>query len=45
MKDIPAYLDDPQQVLFWEFDEFILLAIMFGIGIMVTLSAHCWRPD
>ena len=37
MKEIPNYLDDPQQILFWEFDEFILLAIMFGIGIMVNL--------
>jgi len=37
VKEIPNYLDDPQQILFWEFDEFILLAIMFGIGIMVNL--------
>lgn len=36
MKRIPNYLDDPQQLLFWEFDEFILLSIMFGIGIMVN---------
>ena len=35
MRDIPNYLDDPQQILFWEFDEFILLAIAFGTGIMV----------
>ncbi len=35
MRDIPNYLDDPQQILFWEFDEFILLAIAFGAGIMV----------
>jgi conjugal transfer pilus assembly protein TraL len=35
MTDIPNYLDDPQQILFWEFDEFILLAMMFGIGLMV----------
>jgi conjugal transfer pilus assembly protein TraL len=36
MRDIPNYLDDPQQLLFWEIDEFLLLAIMFGIGIMVN---------
>ncbi|NOU22636.1 MAG: type IV conjugative transfer system protein TraL [Methyloglobulus sp.] len=36
MRNIPNYLDDPQQILFWEFDEFILLSIMFGIGIMVN---------
>lgn len=36
MTDIPNYLDDPQQVLFWEFDEFILMAIAFGIGILVN---------
>jgi conjugal transfer pilus assembly protein TraL len=36
MREIPNYLDDPQQILFWEFDEFMLLAIMFGIGIMVN---------
>jgi conjugal transfer pilus assembly protein TraL len=36
MIDIPNYLDDPQQMLFWEIDEFILLAFMFGIGIMVN---------
>lgn len=36
MTPIPNYLDDPQQVLFWEFDEFILLAIAFGVGIMVN---------
>lgn len=35
MRDIPNYLDDPHQILFWEFDEFILLAIAFGVGIMV----------
>lgn len=35
MRDIPNYLDDPQQILFWEFDEFILIAIAFGIGIIV----------
>lgn len=34
MRQIPNYLDDPQQLLFWEFDEFILLSIMFAIGIM-----------
>ncbi|MCX7099904.1 MAG: type IV conjugative transfer system protein TraL [Methylobacter sp.] len=36
MREIPNYLDDPQQILFWEFDEFILLAIAFGVGIMVN---------
>ncbi|WP_051299717.1 type IV conjugative transfer system protein TraL [Methylobacter luteus] len=36
MRDIPNYIDDPQQILFWEFDEFILLAIAFGVGIMVN---------
>jgi conjugal transfer pilus assembly protein TraL len=36
MRDIPNHLDDPQQVLFWEFDEFILLAIMFGLGIILN---------
>ena len=36
MREIPNYLDDPQQILFWDFDEFILLAIAFGIGIMVN---------
>ncbi|MBS3952233.1 MAG: type IV conjugative transfer system protein TraL [Methylomicrobium sp.] len=35
MRDIPNYLDDPQQILFWEFDEFILMAIAFGVGILV----------
>jgi len=35
MKKIPHYLDDPQQILFWEFDEFILLSMMFGVGILV----------
>ena len=40
MRDIPNYLDDPQQILFWEFDEFILLAIMFGIGHHGELSRH-----
>lgn len=34
MRQIPNYLDDPQQLLFWEFDEFVLLSIMFAIGIM-----------
>ncbi len=33
MRDIPNYLDDQQQILFWEFDEVILLSIMFSIGI------------
>lgn len=36
MRDIPNYIDDPQQILFWEFDEFILLSIAFGVGIMVN---------
>ena len=36
MQEIPHYLDDPQQILFWEFDEFILLAIAFGVGIIVN---------
>jgi conjugal transfer pilus assembly protein TraL len=36
MRDIPNYLDDPQQILFWEFDEVILLSIMFSIGIIVN---------
>lgn len=36
MREIPNYIDDPQQILFWEFDEFILLAIAFGVGIMVN---------
>lgn len=36
MREIPNYLDDPQQILFWEFDEFILLAIAFGVGIMAN---------
>lgn len=35
MRRIPNYLDDPQQVLFWEFDEFILLSISFAVGILV----------
>jgi len=34
MRDIPNYLDDPQQILLWEFDEFILLSVAFGLGIM-----------
>ncbi|PPD43790.1 MAG: type IV conjugative transfer system protein TraL [Methylobacter sp.] len=34
MREIPNYLDDPQQILFWEFDEFIILSILFAIGIM-----------
>jgi len=36
MRDIPNYLDDPQQILFWEMDEFLLLAMMFGVGLMVN---------
>ena len=36
MREIPNYLDDPQQILFWEFDEVILLSIMFAIGILVN---------
>ena len=36
MRDIPNYLDDPQQILFWEFDEFMLLAIAFGVGLMMN---------
>jgi conjugal transfer pilus assembly protein TraL len=36
LPEVFDYLDDPQQLLFWEFDEFILLAIMFGIGIIVN---------
>ena len=36
MREIPVYLDDPQQLLFWEFDEFILLALAFGIGLMIN---------
>lgn len=36
MREIPNYLDDPQQILFWEFDEFILMSIAFGVGIMVN---------
>jgi conjugal transfer pilus assembly protein TraL len=36
MKQIPNYLDDPQQVLFWEFDEFIMLAVAFGVGLMIN---------
>ena len=36
MRDIPNYLDDPQQILFWELDEFLLLAMMFGVGLMVN---------
>lgn len=36
MRDIPNYLDDQQQILFWEFDEVILLSIMFSIGIIVN---------
>ncbi|WP_347990208.1 type IV conjugative transfer system protein TraL [Methylomonas sp. AM2-LC] len=35
MRKIPNYLDDQQQILFWEFDEFILLSLAFGIGIML----------
>jgi conjugal transfer pilus assembly protein TraL len=35
MRKIPNYLDDQQQVLFWEFDEFIILSLAFGIGIMI----------
>ena len=34
MKDIPNYLDDPPQILFWEFDEFILLAVMTVTGLV-----------
>ena len=36
MRNIPNYLDDQQQILFWEFDEVILLSIMFSIGIIVN---------
>ena len=34
MRKIPVHIDDPQQILFWEFDEFIILSLMFAIGIM-----------
>ncbi len=37
MRPIPTHIDDPIQVLIWEFDEFILLSILFCIGI---LSGH-----
>lgn len=36
MRKIPNYLDDPQQMLVWEFDEFILLAFAFGLGILTN---------
>lgn len=36
MRKIPNYLDDPAQLLFWELDEFLLLSIMFAVGIMVN---------
>lgn len=35
MKPIPTHLDDPSQMLLWEADEFVLLAVMFGVGILV----------
>lgn len=34
MITIPTHLDDPPQILFWELDEFIVLSLMFAIGIM-----------
>ena len=36
MKKIPNYQDDPAQLFFWEFDEFLLLAVFFGVGLVVN---------
>jgi conjugal transfer pilus assembly protein TraL len=36
MIEIPNHMDDPQQILFWEFDELILLSFLFGLGIVVN---------
>ncbi len=36
MRKIPNYMDDPPQLLFWELDEFLMLSIMFGVGILVN---------
>ncbi len=35
MKRIPNYQDDPAQVFFWELDEFLLLAVFFGVGLLI----------
>lgn len=34
MRKIPTHLDDPPQLFFWEFDDFIILSVMFSIGIL-----------
>ena len=34
MQKIPNYLDDPAQMLFWEIDEFLILCVFFGVGIV-----------
>jgi conjugal transfer pilus assembly protein TraL len=36
MREIPNYLDDSQQILLWELDEFILLGLAFAIGIITN---------
>ena len=32
---IPRYIDAPPQLFFWEMDELLILAAMFGVGIIV----------
>jgi len=32
---IPRYIDSTPQVFFWEIDEFMILALMLGLGILI----------
>ncbi|QXP89487.1 type IV conjugative transfer system protein TraL [Methylococcus capsulatus] len=41
MKAIPNYLDDPEQVLLWEIDEFLILSTLFAVGLMINYLAVC----
>lgn len=37
MSNIPIYLDDPKQIMYWEADEFILIAIAVSVAIVANL--------
>ncbi len=38
VKQIPSRIDDPVQILFWEWDEFMLFIATFGAGIVLNYT-------
>ncbi len=36
MQKIPNYQDDPAQMLFWEVDEFLIMSVFFGTGLVIS---------